>query len=377
MATTFEDIKAKLGKSAKGTRMMVLSESEIANINTYLFTPTYDLNRILSGSLYKGVAEKTHTLLVGPEASGKSSFMCLNLAAAQKLGYTPVIIDAEGAWTAEFVTRWGIDPTKAIVINTPWVEDIMVELANIVENGWTKLAIALDSIGALESRKMIDDGVAGDVKADQGGLQKKIKRIMKMLVGIVKIQDSVAFSAGHYYGNPTGYGDPEQIGGGKYPRLSADYLITLKKHHLFENPNAKGIARGKIIGTCINAATLKNRFYPPFQEAVFEINYRDGVNKIAGIVDVAKGMGLIEQAGAWYTCPSLNLKTQGESNLYEELGKVDIEPLLKEVEKVLKTSGYSTPNETLETLVSGSDDEWKDVDTEPEVPETGKPKKRK
>jgi len=352
MATTFEEIQEKLAKASKGSRMMVLSESEVSKINEWLYTPTHDLNRILSGSLYKGVAEKTHTLIVGPEASGKSSFMCLNLAAAQKLGYTPIIIDAEGAWTGDFVTRWGIDPTKAMVINTPWVEDIMVELSKIIEEGWTKLAIVIDSIGALESKKMVDDGIKGDVKADQGGLQKKIKRIMKMIVGIVKMQNSIAFSAGHYYGNPTGYGEPDQIGGGKYPKLAADYLITLKKSKLYANPLAKTAAqRGQVIGTEIKAATLKNRFYPPFQEAKFEINYKEGVNKLAGIVDIATDMGLIEKGGSWYDCKILNLKVQGELKFYDELKKIDYKPLLDEIEKTLTTSGYSSPNKILEKMI--------------------------
>lgn len=369
--STFDDIQLKLASASKGSRMMVLSESEVANINEYLFTPTYDLNRILSGSLYKGVAEKTHTMLVGPEASGKSSFMCLNLAAAQRAGYTPVIIDAEGAWTGDFVKRWGIDPTKAIVINSGWAEDIMVELTNIIENGWTKLAIALDSIGALESRKMLDDGKKGDVKADQGGLQKKIKRIMKLLVGIVKQQDSIAFSAGHYYGNPTGYGDADQIGGGKYPKLAADYIVTLKKSQIYENPNAKKAAdRGVTLGTRIYAATLKNRFHPPFQEAVFEINYIDGVNKVAGIVDVARDMGLITQGGAWYTCETLGMKVQGEANLYKDLKDLTddkIDPLLKEIEAILSTQGYSSTNEELVANEGTVDaDEWREEGAEPE-----------
>jgi recombination protein RecA len=351
--STFEEIQEKLSKASKGSRMMVLSDSEVSKINEWLYTPTHDLNRILSGSLYRGVAEKTHTLIVGPEASGKSSFMCLNLAAAQKLGYTPIIIDAEGAWTGDFVTRWGIDPTKAMVINTPWVEDIMVELAKIIEEGWTKLAIVIDSIGALESKKMVDDGIKGDVKADQGGLQKKIKRIMKMIVGIVKMQNSIAFSAGHYYGNPTGYGEPDQIGGGKYPKLAADYLITLKKSKLYANPLAKTAAqRGEVIGTEIKAATLKNRFYPPFQEAKFEINYKEGVNKLAGIVDIALDMGLIEKGGSWYNCDLLGMKIQGELKFYEELKNVDYKPLLDEIEKTLSTSGYSSPNEVLETMIT-------------------------
>lgn len=347
----FEQIKAKLMESSKGKRVMVLSESEVSKIENWLFTPTYDLNRILSGSLYRGVAEKTHTLLVGPEASGKSSFMCLNLASAQKMGYTPIIINAEGAWTADFVSRWGLDATKAMVINSSTVEDIHRDLANIKQEGFTKLAIALDSIGALNSEKVVRDAEKGDIKADQGSLQKKIKAMMKTMVDIVKFQDSIAFSAGHYYGNPTGYGDPEQIGGGKYPRLAADYIVTLKKYFIYENPNAKGPDRGAVLGTEIHAATIKNRFAPPFQEALFEINYKSGVNKMAGIVAVATNMGLITKGGSWYTVPCLDLKVQGEAKLYQAMLEQDPKPLLDKIEEILKTQGYSSVNQSLEDIL--------------------------
>jgi recombination protein RecA len=356
--TTFDLIKKKLEKASKGNRMMILGESEIANDVVYIPTDAYDLNRILSGSLYHGVASRTHTLLVGPEASGKSSFMCLNLASAQKMGYTPVIIDAEGAWTREFCERWGIDTERAIIINTPWVEEIMVNLAEIIDEGWTKLAIAFDSIGAVESRKMIDDGVGKDhkVKDDQGQLQKKIKRLMKMVVDITKRQDSVSYSAGHYYGDPSGYGDPEKIGGGFYPRLAADYIITLKKSKIFENPRAKGEERGAVLGTRIHAATIKNRYAPPFQEALFEISYHEGVNKLAGMITISKEMNLIEQAGAWYTVPLLDMKVQGADNLVDQLDETDVTPLLDEIEKILKTRGYSSTNSELEVLADTESD---------------------
>lgn len=347
MSDVFEAIKKKLESSSKGERIMILSESEIAGEVVYMDTPTYDLNRILSGSIYKGVPSRTHTLLVGPEASGKSSFMCLTLAAAQRQGYIPFIIDAEGAWTAEFCQRWGIDPTRAFIVNTPWIEEIMVELAKVIEEGWTKLAITMDSIGAVESRKMIEDGVAGDVKADQGGLQKKIKRMMKMIVDITKRQDSISLSAGHYYGNPTGYGDPEKIGGGFYPRLAADIIITLKKSPIYENPNAKAAARGKVLGTEINAATIKNRYAPPFQEAVVELNYKNGVNSLAGLIPVCVELGLIEKAGAWYSVPSLGIKVQGEAKLYDALTDDVIGPLLTDLDNRLKTEGYSSVSKEL------------------------------
>lgn len=83
---SLEDLKNKLNKNVKGIHADILSKSKIANINEYVPTPHYDLNRILSGSIYKGIPEKTMTLLVGPEASFKSSFMCLSMANAQKKG---------------------------------------------------------------------------------------------------------------------------------------------------------------------------------------------------------------------------------------------------------------------------------------------------
>jgi recombination protein RecA len=219
----------------------------------------------------------------------------------------------------------------------------MVELVRIIDTGVTKIALALDSIGALESRKMIDDGKKGDVKADQGTLQKKIKRLMKLMVGIVKMQDSFGFMSGHYYGNPSGYGDSEKIGGGFYPKLASDIIILLKKYNIYENPAGQSIAeKGKIIGTAIKAATNKNRNYPPFQEATVNIDYKKGIDPLAGIFEIASEMGIINAAGSWYSCDLLDLKVQGKVKFYEELLNMDYKPILDKIEEELKTTGYST-----------------------------------
>jgi type IV secretory pathway VirB4 component len=91
---TMDMLKAELLSSSKGNFMSVLGESQEGE---FLNSTAMDLNRILSGTLNKSVKTLTHTGLVGPEASGKSSIMCLMLADAQKKGYLPVVIDAEGA----------------------------------------------------------------------------------------------------------------------------------------------------------------------------------------------------------------------------------------------------------------------------------------
>ena len=70
---SIQELKKRLQASCKGTHIALLSESDIATVKEFFPTPSLDLNRILTGSLFKGLASRTFTLIVGPEASFKSS----------------------------------------------------------------------------------------------------------------------------------------------------------------------------------------------------------------------------------------------------------------------------------------------------------------
>ncbi len=337
-----EDLKNKLQK-IKGVRADILSQSEVAATKEWLKTPAYDLNRILSGDLYKGIPSKSFTLFIGVETSGKSSFMALCVAEAQKNGYKPIIIDTEGGWDNDFVKRWGINPDEAVHVYTPWIDKICMVLGNIINEEDEKYAIILDSIGGIERMKLLDDSVDGDVKADQGTLQKEIKRMLKMLLNICKSKNSIVMAAGHYYGNPSGYGEADQVGGGKFVKLAPDIIVSLKKEKLFENPNATSLkAKGKVVGNVIKAITLKNRFYPPFQEAVIEIDFNKGINKYAGLMGLLVDSGLVKVGGSWYTFPN-GEKAQGAINALEILKNDD--SILENLNDWLSTTGYSTINE--------------------------------
>jgi hypothetical protein len=52
-------LKDRLSKAAKGVHISVMSDSKIAERNEFVETPSYDLNRILSGDLRKGLPRKT------------------------------------------------------------------------------------------------------------------------------------------------------------------------------------------------------------------------------------------------------------------------------------------------------------------------------
>jgi len=343
-----KQLRDKISKQAKGAHIAILSDSDIASSKEMIPTPAYDLNRILSGSLFNGLPSKTLTLLIGPEASGKSSLMCLCLAEAQRKGYKPVIIDTEGAWDKDFVKRWGLNPDEILYIYTPWVDQVCVILANLIDSGDTKLAIAVDSVGGLEKKKLFDDSLDGTVKADQGTLQKEIKRMLKLLLNVCKGQDSIGLMGGHYYGNPTGYGEADKVGGGHFAKLAPDIIIALKNSKVFEDPKA-AVKDRVIIGNKITAITIKNRYYPPFNEATIDINYRDGINAYAGMLEIAIKAELIEQAGAWYNFPD-GTKQQGAINALASLnGNTE---LLDKIDKWLKSTGYSTINSNVADAIA-------------------------
>lgn len=349
------DLKNRLQKAVKNVHIEVLEDSNIATIKNFLNGPSYDINRIVSGSLLKCFPEKSVTCLVAPEGVFKSSLMAITAADAQRNGYTPVIIDTEGAFSNEFCERWGIDTSNIIYIYSIFVEEITTLLGDIIKSKDQKLFMILDSLGGLESNKIIRDTTTGDkvAKADQGGLARKIKRMLKMFVSIAKGQNSMGMFSGHWYGKPDSYGAAEDIGGGKYVKLAADIIISMKKTPIYENPSGTSIKeKGAIIGTAINACTLKNRFYPPFQEAVVEINYKDGINKLAGIIDMALTCGIVEKSGSWYSYGGerLGQGIKKVNKFLEETPEI-VEEIINSLEEIIKTTGYSNANEEVELLV--------------------------
>jgi len=334
MSEVFDKLRQSIEKNVKGAHVSVLADSEIATGRFMLSTPALDLNRILSGSLNGGIPSRNLVAIVGPEHSFKSSFMVLCMANAQKLGYKPVIIDTEGGITDEFCQRWGLDAKNILYVYTPWIHEVKSVIAQIRESGEQGYVIGIDSVGGLDRYKSFTDAVGGVPKADQGLLQKEIRSTLKLLLNVCIAQNSVSIACGHYYGMPSSVPMPDQIGGGKAMKLFPSILISLRKEYLKDGDN-KG---DPIIGNRITATTLKNRMYPPFQQAKIDIDYKTGIDKYAGIMDLAVEAGIIKKGGAWYTYG--DDKIQGELAAQKWLPKIP--GLVEKLDKWLENTGYST-----------------------------------
>jgi len=334
MSEVFDKLRQSIEKNVKGAHVSVLADSEIATGRFMLSTPALDLNRILSGSLNGGIPSRNLVAIVGPEHSFKSSFMVLCMANAQKLGYKPVIIDTEGGITDEFCQRWGLDAKNILYVYTPWIHEVKSVIAQIRESGEQGYVIGIDSVGGLDRYKSFTDAVGGVPKADQGLLQKEIRSTLKLLLNVCIAQNSVSIACGHYYGMPSSVPMPDQIGGGKAMKLFPSILISLRKEYLKDGANKSD----PVIGNRITATTLKNRMYPPFQQATIDIGYKTGLNKWAGIMDLAVEAEIIKKAGGWYTYGTD--KVQGEDKAKEWLPQIP--GLVEKLDKWLENTGYST-----------------------------------
>jgi recombination protein RecA len=333
----FAKLKKNIDKNVAGVHASVLSQSKIAKDRWSVKTPCMDLNRILAGSLEGGIQSRNLVAIVGPEHTMKSSFMVLCMVNAQKQGYKPIIIDTEGGCTEEFCQRWGLDTDNLFYIYTPWISEVKSILAQIKATGDEKLVIGLDSVGGLERLKSYDDALDGKPKADQGLLQKEIRSTLKLFLNVCINQNCIGIATGHYYGKPSTVPSPDQIGGGKAMKLFPSIIISLRKEPL-KDGDAKD---APVIGSIITATTLKNRYYPPFQTSTIRIDYNDGVQPFAGIVDLGVEAGLIQKNGAWYSYGDYRLG-QGMINATQALEEDNFDELLKDIDGFLSTTGYSS-----------------------------------
>jgi recombination protein RecA len=256
----------------------------------------------------------------------------LTAKSALEQGFTPVLIDTEGGISKEFAARWGLDVGKCLYNYTPWAEEIKGVLAQVKEQDGRKYCIIIDSIGGIDKMKSYDDAIKGEYKQDMGGNARIIKSILKLLVNIIKAQNSIGVITSHFYSQSGGVPMPDSVVGGKALMLLPDIILYLKK--------ASKTDTNKIdTDKKVNVFSIKNRFYPTDKIGAVNIDYMNGIDRFAGVFELALEMEVIDQKGAWFSYKEERL-AQGMSNSVEfVLDNPNIKKLiLDDVNEQLKTT---------------------------------------
>jgi RecA/RadA recombinase len=288
-----------------------LNENTLSTVKEWIDTGCMSLNAIISGSLYGGIPMGRITGFAGPQACGKTLMVNKIMANAQKKGMHIVYFDTENALDPDTSKNLGCDPQKIKHCPIEIIEDcrnqIVKFLKNIIEKGLQgKVLLAIDSLGNLISAreaKIIEDGKDS---ADMGARAVALKSMLRAITHVSAKANCPVIFTNHIYDNP-GALYPTLVksqSGGSGPLYMSSVLVQMatKQERVGKsdnkNSNDEIVAMGKDVnGLTMRALTTKNRFVPPFQEIEMYLNFKTGLSKYSGLLEMSEKLGVLEKQG--------------------------------------------------------------------------------
>lgn len=250
----------------------------------------------MSGDLFKAVPSGRVVTFEGDSGVGKSFLACSICREAQKLGYTPVYMDSEGAIDSNFVSRLGVDPTNLIIKQVSTISETSQFIANLCaklqeqEDKYgehQKVIMVLDSLGNLTSDKERDDTMAGANKRDMTKAQE-IKALFRVnATPLARLQIPLIVN-NHVYAAVGAY-VPTNIGaGGSGIKYNSSITIELSAAKLDDKDNEAAAAKKQGAdtttknGVLVTAKPKKSRMCRPYK-VKFQIPYFKKPNPFVGL----------------------------------------------------------------------------------------------
>jgi RecA/RadA recombinase len=269
------------------------------------------------------------------------------MANAQKKGMYVAYFDTEGALDEATAKRLGCNTAKIKHVPSEITEhcrnEIVQFLDTIVQNKLQgKVLIVIDSLGNLitaQEKKKIEEG---SETLDMGNRSKQLKSLMRAVTHAAAKANCPVVFTNHIYEDPSQL-HPTAIkkqAGGSGPLYMSSVIVQMAKktERAEDSKNKDSNTQTTLISKGINGATLralttKNRFVTPFLEIEMYLNFRTGLNKFSGLLEMAEGYGVIERRGHQF---ALNGESLGFYKDWKENEEVwnKILPLL---EKKLQT----------------------------------------
>ena len=246
--------------------------------------------------------------IYGPESSGKTTLTLQAIAECQKAGGTAAFIDAEHALDPQYARKLGVDIDN-LLISQPDHGEQALEIADMLVRSGAIDMIVIDSVAALTPKAEIE----GEMGDSHMGLQARLmsqalrkitgnaKRSNCMVIFINQIRMKIGVM----------FGSPETTTGGNALKFYASVRMDIRRIGQIKDGET-------IIGSETKVKVVKNKVAPLFREALFQILYGQGTNRLGELVDLAAGEDIIQKSGAWYAYQG-NKIGQGKANACRHL----------------------------------------------------------
>lgn len=270
--------------------MLKIEGGDRIPVNDVIPSPSYGLNYVLGGGFWSG----RFSVVWGTISAGKTTMLLYTLAEAQKKGYIPVIVDAEGSYTDSWAEKCGLDLSNRIYIKSNITEHVSKELVDLMKSD-EKFAIMIDSINAITAQVFYEDKKA--IAIDARSRRKLIQELSeymhpsKNLVLMVS-QQGMDFSNQN---RPT-----------IMPKLgNAELHFATNIIRLFGSRASESLVRGEndlIINREVRWTVEKSKQAPVegTRGAYWFSPQSATIDSLKEMVNIAVANGIIEKRGAWF-----------------------------------------------------------------------------
>jgi recombination protein RecA len=290
---------------------------------------TVDIDVIPSGSLSldtaMGVGGYPRGRIVeiyGPEASGKTTLALHAIAEAQKKGGAAAFLDVEHAFDINYAKRLGIQVDSLIVSQPDYAEQALEIAETLVRSNAVDIVV-VDSVAALVPRSEIE----GEMGDSHMGVQARLmsQALRKLTAAVSKSKTCLIFINQLRSKIGVMFGNPETTTGGNALKFYASMRIDIRRIASIKE-------KDEVVGNQVRVKIQKNKMFPPFREAIFDIIYGKGIDRLSDMVNLADKDEIIKKSGSWYSYGETRLG-QGLTNAVKTL-KENPEMIKEIVDKI-------------------------------------------
>lgn len=246
--------------------------------------------------------------IYGPESSGKTTMTLQVIAECQKTGGTAAFVDAEHALDPVYAAKLGVN-VDDLLISQPDTGDQALEITDMLVRSGAVDIVVVDSVAALTPKAEIE----GDMGDSHVGLQARLmSQALRKLTGNIKRSNTMVIFINQIRMKiGVMFGSPETTTGGNALKFYASVRLDIRR--------IGSIKRGdEVVGNETRVKVVKNKMAPPFRQTEFEILYGEGTSREGELIDLGVEHGLVEKAGAWYSCNGERIG-QGKENARQYL----------------------------------------------------------
>lgn len=290
----------KLQKAGSIKSAAVLSESPYFNAKDLIATDIPVINIAFSADPLGGLVPGL-TVLAGESKSFKTLLMllCMKAYLDKYPDAIALLYDVEFGITPEYLENNGIDISRVLHIPIMHIEELKFDISKRLEQieKGDKVFVGIDSIGALASKKEVEDAVDEKSVADMSRA-KALKSLFRIIGPQFTTKDIPCVAINHVYKELAMY--PRTIvGGGTGIYYTANTIFIITKSQEKDGTD--------IVGWNFTLNIEKSRFVREKAKFMFTVLYGGGILKYSGLLDLAVELGYIKRPNIRsYVVPLMN-----------------------------------------------------------------------